>query len=110
TPCGTAAARRANHSRERGPGISVTTLRSCGMSTIGPSSHVLSRPALLRVRAARAGTPVRVSRGGRRAVRPSRDQALERRLYAPASVPPTVPERRAGLYHPYNAWGAAHRQ
>src|SRR5581483_6903050 len=77
---------------------------------IGPSSHVLSRPALLRVRAARAGTPVRVSRSGRRAVRPSRDQALERRLYAPSSVPPTVPERRAGLYHPYNAGRAAHRQ
>jgi hypothetical protein len=33
TPCGTADARRSNHSRDLGPGISVTTLRSCGMST-----------------------------------------------------------------------------
>src|SRR5262245_52204329 len=33
TACGTAAARRSNHSRDLGPGTSVTSLRSCGMST-----------------------------------------------------------------------------
>ena len=42
TPCGTAVARRSNHSRDLGPGISVTTLRSCGMSTV-PPRHSLGR-------------------------------------------------------------------
>ena len=46
TPCGTAVARRSNHSRDLGPGISVTTLRSCGMSTVPPRllARLLARP------------------------------------------------------------------
>src|SRR6266508_3606148 len=39
TACGMAAFRRSNHSRDFGPGISVTTFRSCGMSIARPSGR-----------------------------------------------------------------------
>src|SRR4029453_18772301 len=39
TAWGMAAFRRSNHSRDFGPGISVTTFRSCGMSIVLPSGR-----------------------------------------------------------------------
>ena len=60
TPAGTASARRANHSWLFGPGISVTSLRSCGMSM--PSSLPARSP--VRHAADRRGTRARTVRNG----------------------------------------------